>query len=320
MGIRPSATWGCEQNRRAAIDRAPHVVNVVPAVVPDQRGPKINMSDDVHNLAVSDPGGLPQENTSVLQKLPLHVIESAGFVALVTAILYYMGYSYYAGFFERISLPPPFPELSTTDYFLQAFSSLSGLLAAAMMSIPYRSVVPTTIWHALWVNSAFVIMPIVLAQNAHSGGFLDQNLALFLGAVAAAGLVASVLKRSIMRLLTWRWGLAGAIAYGFGIFLFFGDYFRLEGAADATKFIEGRREPSSSIVLQTSDPESPINGVRLLVALARGGGFYLVQQASPAPEAPVVYFVPESEVLTATMQRVGAVTATPTPRSEVDRP
>ena len=262
------------------------------------------MSEDAHFSAVRDAKTPPRESGSVLQKLPLHVFESAGFVALVTAILYFMGYSYYAGFFERLSLPPPFPELSTTDYFLQAFSSLSGLIAVAMMSIPYRSVVPTTIWQALWVNSVFVIMPIVLAQNARSGGFLDQNLEVVLGAVAVAGLVASVLRLSIMRLLTWRWGITGVIAYGFGIFLFFGDYFRLEGAADATQFIEGRSESSSSIVMQTSDPESPVNGVRLLVALARDGDFYLVQQESPAPKAPIVYFVPESEVLTATMQRV----------------
>jgi hypothetical protein len=262
------------------------------------------MSEDAHSSAASDATTAPQEFGSVFSKLPLHVIESAGFVALVTAILYYMGYSYYAGFFERLSLPPPFPELSTTDYFLQAFSGLSGLIAAALMSIPYRSVAPTTIWQALWVNSVFVIMLIVLAQNALAGGFQDQNLALVLGAIAAAGLVTSVLRRSIMRLLTWRWGLAGAIAYGFGFFLFFGDYFHLEGAAAATKFIEGRLEPSSSIVVQTGDPESPVNGERLLVVLARGGWFYLVQQESPAPEDPVIYLVPESEVRTATMQRV----------------
>jgi hypothetical protein len=130
--------------------------------------------------------------------------------------------------------------------------------------------------------------------------------------------IASLLTRSILRLLTTRWGLAGAITYGFGIFLFFGSYFRLEGTADATKLIEGRLQPSSTIVLQTRDPESPVNGAPLLVALARGG-FYLVQQASPAPDAPVVYFVPESEVLTATMQRVGAVPATPMPRTSTRR-
>jgi hypothetical protein len=271
------------------------------------------MSEDEHISATSDATTAPREPGSVFQKLPLHVIESAGFVALVTAILYYMGYSYYAGFFERLSLPPPFPELSTSDYFLQAFSSLSGLIAAAMMSIPYRSVVPTTIWQALWVNSVFVIMPIVLAQNAQSEGFLDQNLALILAAVAAAGLVASVLRRSIMRLLTWGWGLAGAIAYGFGIFLFFGDYFRLEGAADAARLIEGQLHPSASIVVQTHDAASPVNGTRLLVALAQDGDFYLVEQASPAPDAPLVYYVPASEVRTATMQRVGASLATPTP-------
>ena len=268
------------------------------------------MSDDARNLAVSDPAGLPQENSSVLQKLPLRAIESAGFVALVTAVLYFMGYSYYAGFFERISLPPPYPELSTTDYFLQAFSSLSGLLVAALASIPYRSVVPTMVWQALWVNALFIVVPLVLGQNAHSGGFLDQKLALTLAAVAAVGVFASLRKLPALRLLTMQWGLAGTVAYAFFIFLFFGVYFRLEGSADATKFIEGRLEPSSTIVLQTRDPESPVNGDPLLVALARGG-FYLVQQESPAPVAPVVYFVPEIEVVTATMQRVGAVTGTP---------
>lgn len=249
----------------------------------------------------------------MFQGLPLRVIESAGFVALVTAILYFMGYSYYAGFFERISLPPPYPELSTSDYFLQAFSSLTGLIVAALVSIPYRTTVPTTIGQAFWVNSAFIIVPLILAQNARSNGFLEQGLALFLAAVAAVAIVASVLKRSIMKLLTWRWGIAGAIAYGFGIFLFFSVYFRLEGIADATRFIEGRLHPTSSVVLLTSDPESPVNGERLLVALARDGDFYLVRQESPAPVAPLVYFVPASEVRTATMQRSEATMATPTP-------
>jgi hypothetical protein len=234
-------------------------------------------------------------------------------VALVTAIFYFMGYSYYAGYFERLSLPSPFPELSTSDYFLQAFSSLDGLVAAALVSIPNRSVAPTTIWQALWVNAAFVIVPIILWRNAASAGFLDDKMALFLGAVAAIGVVASLLRMSIMKLLTWRWGFAGAVAYGFAVFLFFSIYFRAEGAADATRFIEGRLHPSTSVVLRTSDTASPVNGEPLLLALARGDGFYLVQQESPAPPAPVVYFVPESEVRTATMQRVTVAESPATP-------
>jgi hypothetical protein len=230
-------------------------------------------------------------------------------VALVTAILYFMGYSYYAGFFERLSLPSPFPELSTTDYFLRAFSSLSGLIIAVLVSIPYRSTVPTTIWGALWVNSAFLIMPLILAVNARSNGFLGQGLALVLGAAIVAGLVASLLKLSIMKLMTARWGLAGAVAYAFAFFSFFSFYFRLEGAADATRLIEGRLEGSASVVLHTKDEDSAANGVPLLVALARNGQFYLVQQAFPAPEAPIVYFVPESEVRSATIHRAG--TASP---------
>jgi hypothetical protein len=274
------------------------------------------MSEDAHVSPVSDATTPPREDGSLLPKLPLRVIESAGFVALVTAILYFMGYSYYAGFFERLSLPPPFPELSTSDYFLQAFSSLTGLLVATLVSIPYRSTVPTNIGQAFWVNSAFIIVPIILAQDARANGFLVQELALFLGAVAAVAVIASLLKRSLMKLLTWRWGLSGAVAYGFGIFLFLGVYFRLEGAADATRLIEGRLHPSASIVVQTHDAASPVNGIRLLVALARDGDFYLVQQASPAPDAPLVLYVPASEVRTATMQRVGASLATPTPEDQ----
>ncbi len=258
----------------------------------------------------------PQPNESAVRNtlsLPLRIVESAGFVALVSAILYFMGYSYYAGFFERISLPPPFPELSTSDYFLRAFFSLDGLIAAVLVSLPYRGVVPTTIWQACWVNGAFIITPIILAQNARSNEFLTQGLALFLGAVAVAAIVASILKRSIMKLLTWRWGLSGALAYGFSVVIFFALYFRLEGAADATKLIEGRHQPSSSVILQTQDLKSPINGAHLFVALERNGAFYLVEPEVSASNAPRVHFVPASEVRSATMQRVGSPVSTPSP-------
>jgi hypothetical protein len=186
------------------------------------------------------------------------------------------------------------------------------LLVAALLSTPYRTTVPMTIGEAFWVNSAFIIVPLILAQDARANGFLTQGLALVLAAIVAVAIIASMLKRSVMKLLTWRWGLAGAIAYGFGVFLFFGIYFRLEGDADAVRLIEGRLQPSSSIVLQTRQAGSPVNEQQLLVALARSGGFYLVRQESPAPIAPVVYFVPESEVVTATIRRVDASMATPT--------
>jgi len=267
-----------------------------------------------HDAPVSAIDGAPTSAPgSVLQKLPLHLIESAGFVALVTAVLYFMGYSYYAGFFERISLPPPYPELSTSDYFLRAFSSLTGLLVAALLSIPYRSTAPSTMVQAFWVNSAFIIVPLILAHDGRSSGILVPELALVLAAVAAVAVAASLLRRPVMELLTWRWGLAGATAYGFGIVLFFSVYVRLEGAADATRFIEGRLQPSSIAVVLTNDPESPVNGERLLVALARGGDFFLVRQESPAPAAPVAYFVPAGEVRTATMQRIEATATTPKP-------
>jgi hypothetical protein len=263
------------------------------------------MLDVVGRSPTSDDPEQPPKTGDGFPSLSLRVIESAGFVALVTAILYFMGYSYYAGFFERLSLPAPYPELSTTDYFLQAFSSLSGLIVAVLVSIPFRSTVSRSIWEALWVNSAFIIMPLLLAQDAWSGGFLGQELALVLGAAVIVGLVASLWQRSVMRLMTARWGLAGAVAYAFASFSFFSVFFRLEGAADATRLIEGRLDGSASVVVQTKDEDSTVDGVPLLVVLARNGQFYLVQQQSPAPDAPVVYFLPEAEVRSATIHRAG---------------
>jgi hypothetical protein len=108
-----------------------------------------------------------------------------------------------------------------------------------------------------------------------------------------------------MRLMTARWGLAGAVAYAFAFFSFFSVFFRLEGAADATRLIEGHLDGSASVVVQTKDEDSTVDGVPLLVVLARNGQFYLVQQQSPAPDAPVVYFLPEAEVRSATIHRAG---------------
>lgn len=107
----------------------------------------------------------------------------------------------------------------------------------------------------------------------------------------------------MFRLLTRRWGLVGAFVYAFSVILFFSGYFRLAGAADATRFIEGQLQPSASVVLRTGDPESPVDGRTLLVALMRNEGVFLVEQESPAPEAPTVYYVPEGEVRTATFLR-----------------
>jgi len=288
------------------VESAPHMAVVGPTTGLARREPK-SMTNVASNLADRHGTAPSGDSSSVLPPLSLRAMESASLIALVTAVLYFMGYSYYEGFFERISVPAPFPELSTNDYFVRAFSSLSGLVAAAGGSIGQRSLrsaAPNTIWQALWVNGPFIIVPLILGQHARSNGFLDQGLVLILGAIAGVGVVASLLKRSTLRLLRMQWGLASTLSYAFGILLFFGVYFRLEGSANATRFIEGRLEPSSRIVLKTRDTESPVNGVPLLVALARDGAFYLVQQASPAPVAPIVYFVPESEVLTATMQQL----------------
>jgi hypothetical protein len=69
----------------------PPLIMVVSDSVPNQR--EFIMAQDAHLTAISAAPTPPRESGSVLQKLPLHLIESAGFLALVSAILYFMGYS-----------------------------------------------------------------------------------------------------------------------------------------------------------------------------------------------------------------------------------
>jgi hypothetical protein len=64
-----------------------------------------------------------------IPKRSLRAFESAGFLAIVTEILYFMGNSYCAGFCGRQLLPNPCPELSTSGYFNRAFTNFTGMFS-----------------------------------------------------------------------------------------------------------------------------------------------------------------------------------------------
>src|SRR5215207_7528971 len=81
-----------------------------------------------------------------IPKRSLRAVESAGFLAIVSGILYFIGYSYYAGFCGRLLFPNPYPELSTSDYFNRAFTNFTGMFSLLLWldNISNRFHVPTT--------------------------------------------------------------------------------------------------------------------------------------------------------------------------------
>jgi hypothetical protein len=110
----------------------------------DERG---RFMADESDSQSSDGTTSPRQATDPpMPKLSLRAVESAGFLAIVTGILYFIGYSYYAGFFGRLLFPNPYPELSTSDYFIRAFTNFTGMFSLLLWldNISNQFHVPTT--------------------------------------------------------------------------------------------------------------------------------------------------------------------------------
>ena len=259
-----------------------------------------------------------QSVMTAVPKVPSHFLESAGFIAITSGVFYFMGYSYYAGFFERLSFPAPYPELSTSDYFIRAFTSVTGLffLAGWIDNLANRFVQPRTLGEAFRVNAPFILVPTILLEFAYIGGYLNQRVAVPLILTFAVGVLGTAVRQSIAWAITSAGagiGIGATVGAALILIYIFSIYFGAMGEADAVKFIEGRKSGTTTAVIETTDPESTINGTPLLLALDRGSRFYLVKQQIPAPIAPLVFVVPESEVLSLTIQRAGTTHATPVP-------
>lgn len=238
----------------------------------------------------------------------IRLIESTGFIAFMTAVIYFIGYSYYAGYFGRLSFPAPYPQLSTSDYLVRAFNNLASLSAVLLTlgSFKYVTRHPETRRQAIAVNIGFLTVALIMIANGLLLDFERRDVLWLVACIAVLAIVGIVFKFSIVNFLIWNEGLVGAaIGYGFFLLFVFVQYFQAMGSADAVRFVEGKTFRTFATVY-TNDPKSEIDGVPLLIALDRGDRYYLVRQQQPAPADPLVYVIPESDITHLEIQKSSA--------------
>ena len=185
------------------------------------------MPDESGNLQEGSAGLATQVDGSTFPKFSLRAIESAGFLAVSTAIFYFMGYSYYAGFFRTFAFPPPYPELSTSDYFIRAFTSIVTFFSLAITwldNLSNRFYEPKTYGEAWRVNAPFFLVPVILGAFAYIGGYLNPDVAFWLACILIVGALGTAAKMSIVGTFTRKgsgYGIGAVIMYAATFIYFF---------------------------------------------------------------------------------------------------
>jgi len=78
----------------------------------------------------------------------------------------------------------------------------------------------------------------------------------------------------------------------------------IEGKQSAIRIIEGTSDDSIAIEFVLRNEMSSITNRRLMLVMETSDAFYVIERQSPAPQSPVMYVVPRSNVESAAMQRV----------------
>ena len=190
-----------------------------------------------------------------------------------------MGYSYYAGFFRMFAFPPPYPELSTSDYFIRAFTSIVTFFSLAITwldNLSNRFYEPKTYGEAWRVNAPFFLVPVILGAFAciarPSGSGCCVLAGLHFDSWRVRHCCQDVNCWDIYKKGVGIWDRASGRSCTLRRSSIFFNLLSGHGRdADANRFIEGKMSGTVTAVIQMTNLDSPVNGVPLLVALDRGG-------------------------------------------------
>lgn len=234
------------------------------------------------------------------------VVESVGALAVVTAILYFIGYSYYAGYFSRLSVPAPYSNLDTSDCVIRAFTNFVPTLYVLFFLVTSPSLRirrPVSRRQALYSNLTILVGCFLLLTYSLSLEFFNWFIGIYLASALAVTMAAALVKASLVGIIDASYGgVAGRIYYAVLLVWFASVYFGAQGEHDAKRLMEGTLERSSTVTLTMRDPRSGFNGRTFALITIRDDHYYVVEQASSAPERPAVFAIPSAEVVAAELQ------------------
>lgn len=234
------------------------------------------------------------------------LLDSALLIAITTGLMFYWGYSYYNGYYERLSYGQPLPLDSAPRYVLKTATVLLGGMYIVFNSSPYLKHIhpnPKSRSEALNANG-FVLVALLGLLIWSATNFFDWFLVIFLSVILASVIGFTLLKLAVLHL--WdRDGRTANLIILIGLGILLGQLvFSTQGRVEATKLIEGSWEHGSTISFEMRDYLSPFDGERFALVEHRDGDYYVTEIANPAPKKPKLFIVPDSEIRSATIERM----------------
>lgn len=253
----------------------------------------------------SDGRVLPTALVSRSLNLP-QSLDSALFLAVTTGLMLYWGYTYYRGFYSRLSYGEPVPLDDSPRYLLKTATIIFGALfiltnlSSSIAPRPKKIVTRSDAIGANLVPFAFVCYLIIWTGTA----FFDWFLIGFLCFMAVTVVVLTFLKRDVMSSAGdyHRWHRI--IVFG-GVGLALGNFiFSTNGRVDATRLIEGNWDEGSTVTFDMVNPDSIFDRKTYAFIENRDDSYYFVEMSDPAPKRPKLMVIPASDVESATIQRM----------------
>ncbi len=229
-------------------------------------------------------------------------VEPATILALFVGSLYYLGWSYTDGYFQRIGLRHAIFNFSTTFYLTQSFWAASLSWMAMLFLLSGREA-PKTKLHALYANLGliFLIIPFLLPGTSEFGS-LDFYIGLgFVVCPVIAIVWLSWNKKSIGHLLRQ----AEPVIVLILVIPIMTVAARTIGEFHGRKTIQG--DPQYTYTVSFAWKEAPIQeleGKELILIVYQDSQYYVAIREKPAPAFPKVYVVPVDQLKHAVVSRI----------------
>lgn len=253
----------------------------------------------------------PEDATTDTKSQPVRtdftrLLDSALLVAIATGLMFYWGYSYYEGFYGRLSFGRNIPLDSAPKYVVTTANIVVGAFFTVAVARPYMRYIhanPRTRVEAFDANG-FILFFVIGLMVWSGTRFFDWVVITALGVLVLLIILATLARMSVLhiwdkdsRTVNLTFGVVFAIILAELLFT-------THGRVDATKLIEGNSNEASTIVFDMRDDSSQFEGNRYGLVEHREGHYYFVEIADPAPKRPQLFVVADTEVRSAVIRRM----------------
>lgn len=228
--------------------------------------------------------------------------ESAFIIAAITASLYFVGYGYYRGFFNELSLPLGFSNIQTTEYITASFKAIAGLSLLIILFFIVWSKEPKNRLEAFFCNLPMIICVIILGFDSEFKNIGTRYLLQGLVGVLIVMIIfisyksisivntfyKTEFKMKIIMLLSII-ALLYIVSYDFG-------------TLDARKLIEGKDTLRIQISLKDKT-STQIQNKELIPVMLYDNKYYVLEKNNTSQEYNRLHIIQSDEIEIATLYR-----------------